>query len=108
MMCVSSGVRRENRFMNAMRPIEIISRTVKGYDGLKYLADMTKLNILAKFFRDILFTSWPCKTTLPEYDLRPERTRSNAVLPLPLGPINETRQPEGILSDKSFRMILFP
>ena len=94
--------------MNGILPIEIISRTVKGYDGLKDLADMTKLNIRAKFFRDICLTSWPCNITLPEYDFNPESTRSNVVLPLPLGPINETRQPEGISSDKSFRMILFP
>ena len=108
MICVSLGVRCENRFMNGIRPIEIILRTVKGYDGLKYLADITKLNIREKFLRDMCLTSWPCNITLPEYDFNPDRTRNNVVLPLPLGPINETRQPEGILSDKSFRMILFP
>ena len=94
--------------MNGILPIEIISRTVKGYDGLKYLPDITKLNMRAKFLRDIFLTSWPCNMTLPEYDLRPERTRSNVVLPDPFGPINEIREPEGILSDKSFRIILFP
>ena len=65
-MFMSEALRLETMLMNGIRPIEIISLTVKGYDGLNVLPDITKLNMRAKFLRDICFTSSPYNITLPE------------------------------------------